>query len=252
MRISIVTVSFNSAATIADTLRSVAGQTGVAVEHIVVDGGSTDGTKAVIAREGAHLARWISEPDRGIYDAMNKGIGLATGDVVGFLNSDDFYPSSDVLSQVAATFADPAVDACHGDLCYVRREDPTAIVRYWRSSPHVPGSFTRGWVPPHPTFFVRRECYQRLGGFDLAYRIAADFELMARFLEVGHLRSVYIPRVLVTMRLGGTTNRSLRNVVAQNREIWRAMQSHRMTPSLAGFVFGKLASRGRQFFVRPA
>ena len=139
----------------------------------------------------------------------------------------------------------------YGDLCYVDPVDTTRVVRYWRSSPFRPGLFARGWAPPHPTLYVRREVYERLGGFDLAYPLAADLELMARFFEVHHLRARYLPEVLVRMRTGGATNRSLGNIVRQNREIWRALHRHGLAGSMAGFFLGKLVSRGRQFLSRP-
>jgi glycosyltransferase involved in cell wall biosynthesis len=251
MKISVVTVTWNSARTIGDTLASVNAQTHGDVEHVVVDGGSTDATLAIVRSEGQRVATLVSEPDKGIYDAMNKGLGLARGDVIGLINSDDFLASPDVLSTVAAAFADPAVDAVYGDLCYVDPVDTTRVVRYWRSSPFRPGLFARGWAPPHPTLYVRREVYERLGGFDLAYPLAADLELMARFFEVHHLRARYLPEVLVRMRTGGATNRSLRNIVRQNREIWHALHRHGLAGSMSGFFIGKLVSRGRQFLSRP-
>ena len=197
MKISVITVAYNSAATIADTLDSVAAQTHADVEHIVVDGGSGDNTLDIVRQRGQHVARVVSEPDRGIYDAMNKGIALATGDAVGFINSDDFYASTDVLSQVVTSMADPAVDGCYGDLCYVQQAQVDMIVRYWRSSAHRPGQFGCGWVPPHPTLFLRRSLFASFGAFDLSYPIAADFELMARLLEVHRIKTVYLPQVLV-------------------------------------------------------
>lgn len=194
----------------------------------------------------------MSEPDDGIYDAMNKGIRLVIGDVIGFINSDDFYASPTVLETVAAVFQDPDIQACWGDLCYVKQHEPSTIVRYWRSSSFVPGSFARGWCPPHPTFFVRRAVLERFGAFDLNFPIAADMELMARLIEVHRIRAVYIPQVLVHMRMGGTTNRSLRNIWQQNCEIWAALKLHRLNPSLLSFVGRKLMVRVQQFMSRPA
>jgi glycosyltransferase involved in cell wall biosynthesis len=252
MKVTVITVCFNSAASIEDTLTSVARQTHPDIEHIVIDGASTDGTVDVVLERGKHVERLISEPDRGIYDAMNKGILLASGDVIGFINADDFYPSDDVLSKVAAVFGDPNIDACYGDLCYVKQADIGSVVRYWCSCDFTPGLFARGWCPPHPTLFVRREIYQRLGGFDLSYRIAADMELMARLIEVHRIRTRYLPSVLVHMRMGGTTNRSLRNIVQQNREIWQALKTHRLDASAWFFLSRKLVARGRQFLGRPS
>ena len=252
MKISVITVCFNSEAYIADALRSVDAQTWADVEHVIVDGASRDSTLKVVARFPQGWRRVVSESDNGIYDAMNKGIRLATGDVVAFINSDDFYASPTVLEHVAKVFEDPTVEGCYGDLCYVLQNDIGATVRYWRAAPFEPGRFAKGWVPPHPTLFLRRNVLERLGSFDLRYRIAADFELMARLIEVHRIKTVYIPEVLVKMRLGGTTNNSLSNIVKQNREIWQALVEHGLQPSLSAFVLSKLMARGRQFLTRPA
>ena len=252
MKISVITVCFNSAATIADALSSVDAQTWPDFEHWVIDGGSSDATMGIV---GAHARPWrhvVSERDKGIYDAMNKGLRLAQGDVIGFINSDDFYASPDALAKVAAAFEDTAVDVVYGDLCYVKQDDVGAVVRYWRSSAFRPGLFLYGWCPPHPTLFVRREVYERFGTFDLQYRIASDVELMIRFLEVYRVRTRYLGEVLVTMRMGGTTNRSWANILQQNREIWHALKGHGLRPALLPFVLGKVLSRGRQFLTRPA
>ena len=252
MKISIITVTWNSAATVVDTLRSVNVQTHPDVEHIVIDGGSSDATLAIVKAEGRRVTTVVSEPDHGIYDAMNKGLALAGGDVVGLLNSDDFLAAPHVLSTIAATFADPDVDAVYGDLCYVRQNASSQIVRYWRSSPFVPGAFARGWAPPHPALYIRRKIYEQLGRFDLVYSLTADLELMARFIEIHRIRTRHVPQVFVHMRLGGATNKNLRNIVRGNREIWRALHKHGLAGSLLGFAFGKLVSRGRQFLTRPA
>lgn len=248
--ISVVTVCRNSESTIEDTLRSVAAQTYPAVEHIVVDGASKDGTMAIVARY-PHVTKAISEPDHGIYDAMNKGIGYAHGEIIGTLNADDFYTAPDVLESVAKAFEDPTVDVCYADLCYVSQHQLTQIVRYWRSSEFEPNLYLTGWCPPHPTFFIRKRVYDRFGTFDLSYRIAADVDLTMRLLEKHRVTSRYLPRVLVKMRLGGTTNKSVGNIVKQNLEIWRALQTHGRKPSIFRFVIGKVLSRVKQFFVRP-
>ena len=252
MRISVITVCFNSAETISHTLCSVREQTHGDIEHIIVDGGSKDNTLEVVKAEGAHVAKLVSERDNGIYDAMNKGIALASGEIVAFINADDFYASPNVLTTVAAAFEKGGADCCYGDLCYVSQVDPTRTVRYWRSADFVPGSFEKSWCPPHPTFFVRRSVYQRLGGFDLSFKIAADFELMARYLVASRISSHYIPEVLVKMRLGGTTNRSLSNIFKQNAEIRRALSKNGLRSSLVSFVLNKLVTRAIQFVRRPA
>lgn len=251
MKISVITVCYNSAKTIGDTLRSVREQTYKDIEHIIVDGGSTDSTLAVIATEGIHVAKLVSEKDKGIYDAMNKGISMASGEVIGFINADDFYASNSVLTDVAAALEKSGANSCYGDLCYVSQAEPTRVVRYWRSRDFVPGMFEAGWCPPHPTFFVRRSVYERLDGFDLSFKIAADFELMARYLEVARITSCYIPKVLVKMRLGGTTNRSLGNILKQNGEIRQALRKLGLKFSLSKFLLPKLMSRAIQFVRRP-
>ena len=252
MKISVITVCYNSDKTIGHTLRSVREQTHSDVEHIIVDGGSQDNTLVVVKADGLHVAKVVSERDNGIYDAMNKGIALASGEIVGFINADDFYASPDSLATVAAAFAKSGADSCYGDLCYVSQIDPTQTVRYWRSSAFLLGSFEKSWCPPHPTFFVRRSVYQRLGGFDLSFKIAADFELMARYLAASRISSHYIPEVLVKMRLGGTTNRSLSNILKQNVEIRRALSKNGLHSSLLSFVLNKLVTRAIQFVSRPA
>ena len=220
------------------------------MDHLVIDGASTDGTSQVIERYRARLSCVVSEPDRGIYDAMNKGIALAEGEIVGFLNADDEYADDAVLSDVAQRFSDPAIDAVYGDLVYVAASDPGRVVRYWRSGDFRPGSYRRGWMPAHPTFFVRRRIYETFGGFDLAYQLQSDFELTTRFLEVRRIRSDYLPRVLVRMRTGGATNRSVRNVIRGNIEAYRACKKNAL-PVSPLFVVRKLLSRLPQFLSKP-
>jgi len=253
MQISVITVTFNCASVIQDCISSVAGQTHSDIEHIVIDGKSTDGTVEILKEHMDSLAVLVSEPDNGIYDAMNKGIAFASGDIIGFLNADDFYAHDRVLEVVAKCFiGDPMLDVCYADLMYVDQFDLTHTVRYWQSNSFVPGSFSCGWCPPHPTFFVRRSVYERFGGFDLSYRIAADVELMMRLLEVHKLRVKYVPDVWVKMRMGGTTNKNWRNVWAQNQEVLRALKSHELSANPLHFFAHKLWSRGLQFVRRPS
>lgn len=250
MKISIVTVCYNAAETIADTLRSVRQQTYHNIEHIVVDGGSVDNTLAVVAAEGSHVVRLVSERDRGIYDAMNKGLALATGEVVGFLNSDDVLAHADVVKKIAQTMTDPTIDACYGDLVYVAQDDTNRVVRYWKSQTYRRGLFDRGWVPAHPTFYARRVLYQSYGNFDLGMQLAADFDILLRFFEGHRITSAYIPEVLVRMRLGGATNVSFRNVLRQNMEIAKAFRKYGLSVGLKPFVF-RLMSRLSQFVRKP-
>ena len=252
VKVSIITVCFNSATTVRDTVESVISQAHPDIEYIVVDGASTDDTLKILDHYRPHITTLVSEPDRGIYDGMNKGIAQATGDVVGMINSDDFYASSDSIAKVVKTLEDHALDGCFGDLCYVDQQDTGRIVRYWRAGEYRPGAFAHGWCPPHPAFFVRRRVYERLGRFDQQYKIAADVELMMRFLEVGGISVAYIPEVLVNMRLGGTTNRNLRNIAQQNREVLSALRHHGLKSNPIGFFARKAVSRGKQFLLRPA
>lgn len=251
MKITVITVSYNSEDTIADTIKSVASQTYHNIEHLVIDGHSKDATIKVVEAHRHKDLILISEVDKGIYDAMNKGIAIATGDVIGFINADDVYFSPDVLSRIAATFKYSKADSCYGDLCYVQRTDLSKIVRYWQSSKFRPGLFGKGWCPPHPTFFVKRKVYKDLGGFNLNFKIAADVELMARFLEVGHISSHYIPEVLVNMRMGGTSNRRLSNVIKLNIEIRQGLLSLGLGFSWPLFFGNKFFSRTLQFIRRP-
>ena len=250
MKLSLITVALNCAETIAETLSSVAVQSLPPFEHIVIDGASTDATVAIVKSRGTSATRLISEPDRGIYDAMNKGIGVATGDVIGFLNADDYYVSPAIIATIAKVFEDPGVDACYGDLIYVRKLDTDAVVRYWRSSVFTPGDFARGWCPPHPTFYVRRAALDLNGRFDTRFRLAADVELMLRLLEVQRLNACYIPQVLVAMRMGGATNANWSNIIEQNREIWRALGMHTARRSLARYTLGKIRLRVGQVLAR--
>lgn len=228
MKISVITAVYNNRATLADALDSALAQDHPDTELIVVDGASTDGTLEVIQRYAGRLAQVVSEPDRGIYDALNKGIRLATGDAIGFLHSDDMFADHRVLSRIAAALADPGVDACYGDLRYVRHDDPARVVRHWRAGPYHPRLLVRGWMPPHPTFYARRAVYQRLGDFDTRYRIAADYDCLLRFLGAGQIACAYIPEVLIHMRVGGASNRSLRNLLRKSREDYRALRHNRI------------------------
>lgn len=214
--ISIITAVYNDVANIADALRSVRVQT-LPAEHIVIDGGSTDGTLNVIGECRTSLLKLVSEPDKGIYDAMNKGILLSTGDVVGILNSDDFYSNTNVLEKVAEIMSDRRVDSCYGDLVYVHPDDTSRVIRSWKSGSFLGRSFYLGWMPPHPTFFVRRSVYEKYGMFNLSFGSAADYELLLRFFAKQMITTAYIPEVLVKMRGGGVSNASFGNRLRANR-----------------------------------
>ena len=215
-KISIITATYNAAETIHDCLECVKKQT-VEVEHILVDGMSEDSTISIIKGYRDSVAHIISEPDKGIYDAMNKGLKLAGSDIIGILNADDFYPASDILAKVTHAFDNPKIDACYGDLLYVDGTNTEKIVRNWRSGSFSPEKFYWGWMPPHPTFFVRRSIYKKYGLFDMELGSAADYEIMLRFLVKHEIKAAYIPEVLVKMRTGGISNASVKNRLAANR-----------------------------------
>ena len=227
MKISIVTATFNSGATLHDTLESVLRQSYTDYEVLIIDGGSTDNTRQIveeyIPKFDGRLV-WHTGKDKGLYDAMNKGITRATGDVVGILNSDDFYADSEVLRKIAEGC--DGVEAVYGDLDFVDAADTSKVVRQWRGSQHKPGAFLKGWHPAHPTFYARRACYDRLGGFDISFDVSADFELMLRFLEAGHLSNRYVPHTFVKMRMGGESTGSIGKIIQGNKNVLRAFRKN--------------------------
>lgn len=247
MTISIITVVLNNKMHIDDCIRSVLSQNYKDLEYIIIDGGSTDGTIDAIKQYERQLSTWISEPDGGIYDAMNKGIKRASGEVIGMLNADDFYIDNDVLAKVSKVMKDVDVDACYADLVYVDRVNVTKNVRYWHSRPFEPGLFARGWVPAHPTFFVRKKVYDQYGVFDITYKLAADFEIMVRFLERYRIRTVYVPDIWVKMRVGGATGNSVFNRIKQNMEILTACKQNHIKISPFSFMMNKFIIRMHQF-----
>jgi glycosyltransferase involved in cell wall biosynthesis len=218
MKISIVTISFNSEETIEDTIRSVVSQSYENVEYIIVDGASKDRTMEIVKKYKDGIAKVISEPDKGIYDAMNKGVNAATGDVVGILNSDDIYAGSDVLEKVVGKFQRESCDALYADLVYVDRKNTDDVKRYWKSGEFKQGIFKKGWMPPHPTFFVKKECYLKFGVYNTDLKSAADYELMLRFLHKHVISVSYLPEVITKMRVGGESNVSLKNRIRANKE----------------------------------
>ncbi len=255
-KVSIITVVFNSASTLQDCIDSVAGQDYPNREHLLIDGGSSDGTIDVIRANEGRIAAWISEPDHGIYDALNKGIRMATGDVIGILNADDAYVGFDVLSTVMRAIHEGQLDSVYGDVDYVDAKRLDRVVRAWRSGPFEKGMFFRGRFPAHPSFFVRKAVYERLGGFDVNLRLAADFELMLRFLERWGISTRYIPRSLVRMRMGGASNRSLKNIIRSVSECKKAFPHNGFrtplwfVPGTLWFRLGHLWGKGRD--ARPA
>ncbi|MBI4965386.1 MAG: glycosyltransferase [Desulfomonile tiedjei] len=227
--ISVVTVVKNGAATIEQCIESVRSQD-YPVEHVFVDGASRDGTIEIIRRHASEASRIVSEPDDGIYDAMNKGISMTTGEVVGILNSDDFYANNQVISTIAGVFQDNDVDACYGDLVYVDPYKIDSVIRYWKSRPVTDRLLYCGWMPPHPTLFVRRDLYEKLGGFRTDLGSAADYELTLRFFLKHRIRAVYIPQLLVTMRAGGASNATWRNRLMVNLWVYKAWRINGLKP----------------------
>lgn len=219
LKISIITVSYNSASTIGDTLRSVSEQTHPDIEHLVIDGGSSDGTLEIVRLLGERVSCCLSEADRGIYDGMNKGLRLATGEFVGFLNADDVFSDPEAVSRMARFLETHAAgDVVYSDLVYVRSDNLQIVVRHWRSGRLSPGDLKMGWMPPHPTFYIRRSRLQDIGEFDTGLHIAADYDFMLRCLLRDDFSVLYLPCILVRMRSGGISNRSLRNIFHKSRE----------------------------------
>lgn len=231
MKVSIITICYNSASTIEDTIKSVVSQDYPNIEYIIVDGASKDKTLDIVSRYRETVTKLISEKDRGIYDAMNKGVQAATGDIVGILNSDDFYADERVISDVVKLFNTSGCEGCYADLVYVNRLKQDQIVRRWVAGKYRHGLFLKGWMPPHPTFFVLRSKYRELGDYDLTLRSAADYELMLRFIHRHKIRLAYLPRVITKMRTGGQSNVSFRNRIRANREDRMAWKMNDLKPA---------------------
>ena len=232
MKISIITSVYNNQETIAEAIDSVLSQTYPNIEYIIVDGGSTDNTVNIIKSYQDRLDTFISEPDKGIYDGLNKGINLATGDVICFLHSDDLYSDNTIIEQVAKAFINSNVDSVYGDLTYVNKNDSSKVVRFWKSGGFTLKKLQYGWMPPHPTFFVKRSSYQQYGLFDTSFKIAADYDLMLRFLGKYKISTHYIPNVLIKMRVGGESNKSLKNMIRKSTEDLQAMRNN----NIGGFL----------------
>ena len=240
MKISIITVVRNNAATINDAINSVMSQTYKNIEYIVIDGASTDGTVDVVQRYLNKIDKFITEKDHGLYDAMNKGITLATGDIVGILNSDDMYFDKNVIENIVNTFREKKTDSVFGDLHYVDKNNTNKVMRHWKTSNFKLGSFAKGWHPPHPSFFVKKEVYDKYGLFDLQLSISADFDLMLRLLEKHQISSVYLPKILVKMRTGGQSNNSIKNIIISNKSILRSFSKNKIKVNKWLYLFNRL------------
>ena len=227
MKISIITATYNSSATLHDTIESVLSQSYSNWQHVIVDGGSMDNTLEIIKKYEPRYhgkLKWISEIDKGLYDAMNKGIAIADGDIIGILNSDDFYADTNVLRTIANGIENK--DVVYGDLVFVNPENSDLIIRKWKGSQHVPGAFMRGWHPAHPTFYARKKLFEKSGSFDISFDVSADFELMLRFLEKEKATSNYIPKTFIKMRLGGESTGSIKKIILGNKNVLRAFKKN--------------------------
>jgi len=250
MKISIVTVCRNAVDTIEDTILSVSGQTFDNTEHIIVDGGSSDGTLELVHKHESQITKWVSEPDDGIYDAMNKGIQMATGDVIGFLNADDIYAHSDVLARTSEVMAEEGMQASYSDVIYVR-DDLHTVVRYYCSRKFSPKRLSYGWMPAHPTLFLNRELFKQYGMFKTDYQIAADFELVARLFGAHRVRYRYLPGVSVKMRMGGVSTKNIKSNIILSKEIVRACRENGIKTSFPRVLL-KYPLKMLERFVRPS
>ncbi len=248
MKITIITTSYNSGQTIRDTLKSVAGQSYTNIEHIIIDGKSKDNTLDIV-REFPHVSKVISEPDKGIYDAMNKGIDYASGEIIAILNSDDFYEDHNVILNVVNAFTHQKVDSVYGDLQYVNESNINKIVRVWIAKPYKRSKFLNGWMPPHPSFFLRKEIYNKFGKFNTALKSAADYELMLRMLFKQKITTHYIPKVLVRMRTGGQSNQSIKNRLSANAEDRKAWEINGLKPRFYTILL-KPIRKMSQYFIK--
>lgn len=248
-KVSIITSVLNGADTIADTIESVIQQQYNNIEYIIIDGNSSDNTVPIIRRYGDKVDILVSEPDQGVYDAMNKGIKLARGDIIAILNSDDVYADSTVVGQMVNFMETTLVDAAYSNLVYVDRDDTGRIKRFWNPGEYKKGAFLRGWTIPHPTFFCRREIFDKFGLYNTKFQIAADFELMMRFVEKHKIKVDYLPKVIVKMRTGGKAN-ILKGVIRGNMEIIRAFRINGLHLSPLFFI-SKPTTKISQLFMRP-
>ena len=250
MKATLITVAYNAGATIEETIRSVQMQTHPDLEYIVVDGGSTDGSREIYQKHASFISRLIMEKDEGLYDAMNKGIQASTGKFIGFLNADDLYAHSTVVEQVIRAGKEKQADIVYGDLVYIPRQEGRQVLRYWKPGPFRKHALRYGWTIPHPTFFCRADLYRQFGMYNTEFKIAADFELLLRFLSRDGLRICYLDDILVRMRIGGKAN-TPSGILQGNREILRAFKINHLRP-LPGFFLIKFLLKSSQLFRRPA
>ncbi len=239
-KISLITTCYNSEKTISDTLKSINNQDYEDIEHIVIDGNSSDSTIEIIKREGTRVSRLVSEKDEGSYDAYNKGLALANGEVIGFLNSDDFYTSNSVISKVMEIFQDPEIEACHADLYYVDFDDTNKVRRHWRSNSFSDQAYKRGQIPAHPTVFIRKSVYERIGNFNTSFSLVADYDLLLRVFYVEKVKSKYVDDVWIRMRVGGATGAGFLGILKQNIELQRARKENGINVPFLQIIFHKV------------
>ncbi len=251
MKFSIITAVLNNRETISDCIESVASQSYKFIEHIIIDGLSTDGTIDIIKDYSSRYShiRWISEKDNGIYNAINKGIKISTGEIIGILNSDDIFDNKEVLSKIAKVFQDYNVDSCYGDLLYVDRQNVNKVIRYWKSREYKKGLFNLGWHPAHPTFYTKKELFNKYGLYRTDFIISADYELMLRFFEKYNITSQYIPEIIVRMRIGGKSNKSVNNIFIQTKEDYRSWKVNKLQCGILPIILKKF-SKIKQYFKR--
>ncbi len=249
MKVSLITNVLNAEDTIEESILSVANQTHRNIEHIIVDGVSKDKTLDIVYKHSDKISKIVSEKDKNLYDAMNKGIKLASGDIIGFLHADNFFTSNEIIERVAEVFEKKRVDAVWGDLIYVEKHNTKKIVRYWRSCKYREGLFNKGWMPPHPAFFVKKTIYEKYGYFNTDFEISADYEIMLRFLHKHKISTAYLPEVLVKMRLGGLSNRNCGNMLRKSREDLKAWRVNGLKGRLNTLLL-KNVSKIPQFFKR--
>ena len=243
LKISIITVCFNSSRTIKDTIDSVLNQSYPNIEHIIIDGNSTDGTQEIVSSYGDSIKSFISEQDTGLYDAMNKGIKLATGEIVGILNSDDIFYDKEVISHVADTFTVKDCDAVYGDVVYCKQNNLSSFVRYYSSKKFKLNDFKKGLMPAHPSFFVKKVHYDNIGLYDPTYKISSDFDLLLRFLYFEKINAIYTPNILVVMRMGGISTQGIKSLILINKEHLMILKKHKIKTNnfiLYSRYFGKI------------
>ena len=248
MKVSVITATYNSSKTVLDTLKSLNEQTYLDIEYIIIDGGSSDNTVSVIEEHCPQVASIVSEPDKGIYDALNKGISAATGDVVGFLHSDDLLAYPDAIKELVETLQREKTQAVYADLEYVSKDDTSKIIRKWTSGAFERQKLRSGWMPPHPTFFMKRDLYIKHGMFDLDLKIAADYDSLLRYLWSNNVTASYLPKVVTKMRVGGASNRNLANIIEKTKEDIQALKNNQLFWPSALFI--KNVSKIPQFFKR--